>query len=62
MSSRLDIFSQEAVDEDAVREEKEKMDMIMRRLMGDVEEEEVIGMIYLVLPLWVGINNAFILV
>lgn len=50
------------MDEDAVREEKEKMDMIMRRLMGDVEEEEVIGMIYLVLPLWVGINNAFILV
>lgn len=49
MSSRSDIFNHDAVDEEAVKEEKEKMDMIMRRLMGGSEDEqEATGIIYFI--------------
>jgi hypothetical protein len=50
VSSRSDIFNQDAVDEEALKEEQEKMDMIMRRLMGGVEEEDQEGMVYLGCP------------
>lgn len=39
-SIRDEIFKQESVDEDVVKEEAERMDMLMRNLIGNADEEE----------------------
>lgn len=40
VSSRNDIFQQEEVDQDLVKEEADRMDTLMRQLMGGDEEDD----------------------
>lgn len=48
VSSRTDIYEQEAVDEVAMKEDSQRMDVMMRQLMGgDDEEEEEGNFLYL---------------
>lgn len=40
LSSRTNIYEQEAVDEEALKEDAQRMDVMMRQLMGGDDEEE----------------------
>jgi hypothetical protein len=40
ISSRTDIYEQVVVDEDAVKEDAQRMDALMRQMLGGDDEEE----------------------